>query len=127
MEAHPEHCEHCDHGCTHSHNPYEPLGLTTGPPVPSASRQLFSAGQKGAYITPDGLTVASGNWRPVICIHCSYRTLTPIEALLPLEPFVARDLDGNAVAICGTCKADVRDGYRPGTGPHSRRARRQRN
>lgn len=116
-------CGHCRNGCTHPHDEHEPPGLSIGPTIACAPGDLMRNG--GAYINRDGITIASDNWHPVICAHCSSRSMAPTEAL-PGYPFMpAHDEHGNLLSRCGPCKADIRDGYKPGTGPHTARARRR--
>lgn len=117
-------CEHCKLGCDHPHDEWEPTGLHIGPVVPGVMSPGLTPGKKGGYIGPGGLTIASDNWHPTICFHCGLRALTPIEAI-PIFPFPAHDRAGNLLTRCGPCKADIRDGYKPGQGPHSARARRR--
>lgn len=118
-------CWHCARGCQHPHDEHEPPGLHVGPEVPSAPADLIPTGGKGAVIGRDGLTLASNRWHPIVCVHCGRRAMTPIEAI-PFRIIAAHDHDGNILSRCGPCKADIRDGYKPGMGPYTARTRRRR-
>lgn len=125
LMEHSEDCPHCRMGCTHPHEPDDPIGLEVeiATSFVNALAVRGSKMRKGGRIRVPGtdLTIGTDEWRQIRCPGCGMEAMTPLEMV---PPMCGQDADGAYMGWCPGCMYDISQGRRPGHGAHRRRRRR---
>jgi hypothetical protein len=122
---HSDDCIHCRMGCTHPHDPEDPVELdiqVRGPFVNALAVRGSRMRHGGVFTEPNtGLTLGTDEWRPIRCPGCGMEAMTPLEMV---PPMCGQAEDGAYLGWCPGCIYDMSQGHRPGHGAHRRRRRR---
>jgi hypothetical protein len=125
LMEHSDDCPHCRMGCTHPHEPDDPVEIditVAGPFVDVLAVRGSKMRTGGPYrVAGTDFTIGTDEWRQLRCPGCGMEAMTPLEMI---PPMCSQDSDGAYLGWCPGCMYDASQGRRPGHGAHRRRRRR---